>query len=77
MSGIKCCKGCVPPKRYTGCHQYCEEYIEQKVELEKERKAEKEWKETKKKAEVKEFLKLINNDYFYSIIPSTKMYDTL
>ena len=46
MSGIKCCKGCVPPKRYTGCHQYCEEYIEQKVELEKERKAEKEWKET-------------------------------
>lgn len=46
MSGITCCKGCVPPKRHIGCHQYCEEYIEQKVKLEKEKKAEKEWKET-------------------------------
>lgn len=46
MYRITCCKGCVPPKRHTGCHQYCEEYIEQKVKLEKEKKAEKEWKET-------------------------------
>ena len=52
---------------------YDRNYINEK----KKELAEKEWKETKKKAEVKEFLKLINNDYFYSIVPSTKMYDTL
>ena len=52
---------------------YDRNYINEK----KRELAEKEWKETKKKAEVKEFLKLINNDYFYSIVPSTKMYDTL
>ena len=46
MSVITCCKGCVPPKRHTCCHQYCEEYIEQKAILEKEKKAEREWKET-------------------------------
>ena len=47
------------------------------INEQKKKLAEKEWKETKKKTEVKEFLKLIDNDYFYSIIPSTKMYDTL
>lgn len=47
------------------------------VSNETKKLAEKEWKETKKKPEVKEFLKLIDNDYFYSIIPSTKMYDAL
>jgi len=52
---------------------YDRNYINEK----KKELAEKEWKETKKKIEVKEFLKLINNDYFYSIVPSTKMYDTL
>lgn len=46
MSRITCCKGCVPPKRHIGCHQYCEEYIEQKVKLEKEKQTEREWKET-------------------------------
>lgn len=45
MPGITCCKGCVPPKRHTCCHQHCEEYIEQKVKLEKEKQAEREWKE--------------------------------
>lgn len=43
--GITCCKGCIPPKRQTGCHGYCEEYLEQKVELEKKKQAEREWKE--------------------------------
>ena len=52
---------------------YDRSYINEK----KRELAEKEWKETKKKVEVKEFLKLIDNDYFYSIVPSTKMYDTL
>lgn len=23
---IKCCKGCVPPKRQPGCHDRCPEY---------------------------------------------------
>lgn len=35
MSIITCCKGCVAPKRYPGCHSHCEEYIEQKQEWNK------------------------------------------
>lgn len=27
---IYCCKGCVPPKRYPGCHDRCPEYLEEK-----------------------------------------------
>ena len=27
---IRCCNGCVPPKRYPGCHDHCPEYIEAK-----------------------------------------------
>lgn len=30
---IKCCKDCVPPTRYPGCHSECEEYIKQKKEM--------------------------------------------
>lgn len=26
---IKCCRHCVPPKRYPGCHATCPEYIEE------------------------------------------------
>ena len=33
--GIWCCKGCIPPKRYPGCHGSCPEYIEEKAEHEK------------------------------------------
>lgn len=29
--GIKCCKGCVPPNRYPGCHDECEKYKEEKA----------------------------------------------
>lgn len=29
---ITCCKGCVAPKRYPGCHDRCPEYIEQKAQ---------------------------------------------
>lgn len=39
MSGINCCKGCVPPKRYPGCGAKCAEYIRQKKELEEEKAA--------------------------------------
>ena len=31
---ITCCKECVPPKRYTGCHDKCKEYIEQRADWE-------------------------------------------
>ena len=34
---IYCCKGCVAPKRYPGCHSTCQEYIEQKETHEKRR----------------------------------------
>ena len=36
---IKCCHGCVAPKRYPGCHGRCPEYIEEKTEHDKEREA--------------------------------------
>lgn len=36
---IKCCNGCVAPKRYPGCHDHCEEYIKEK-EAHNQRKAE-------------------------------------
>lgn len=29
---INCCKGCVAPKRYPGCHASCEEYRADKAE---------------------------------------------
>lgn len=27
---MKCCFGCVPPKRHTACWDHCPEYIEEK-----------------------------------------------
>lgn len=30
ITGIKCCKGCVAPKRYIGCHSECPEYLMEK-----------------------------------------------
>lgn len=29
---IKCCNGCVPPKRNPYCHSYCPDYIKEKAE---------------------------------------------
>ena len=34
---IKCCKGCIAPKRHPGCHDHCPEYIEEKEQHEKEK----------------------------------------
>lgn len=38
-----CCRGCVAPKRYPGCHDHCperqEELAQRAVEMEKQRKA--------------------------------------
>lgn len=32
-SGIKCCYGCKPPKRYPGCGDHCPEYKKEKAKL--------------------------------------------
>jgi hypothetical protein len=32
---VKCCRGCVAPKRYPGCHDHCPEYIADKAEHER------------------------------------------
>lgn len=32
---IKCCKGCVAPKRHPGCHDHCPEYKDEKTEHER------------------------------------------
>ena len=37
---IKCCRNCVPPKRYPGCHDKCNKYLEEKAK----------WEEAKAKA---------------------------
>ena len=34
MGVIKCCKGCVPPNRYLGCHSECEQYKAEKQQIE-------------------------------------------
>ena len=34
---IKCCKGCVPPKRHTACWGTCPEYIAEKAEYTKKK----------------------------------------
>lgn len=35
LTGIRCCKGCVPPKRHIGCHSTCPEYSEEREEFDK------------------------------------------
>lgn len=35
---IKCCKDCIAPKRYPGCHDVCPEYIHEKALWEEEKK---------------------------------------
>ena len=34
---IKCCKNCVPPTRYLGCHDKCSKYLEEKAKLKEEK----------------------------------------
>ena len=38
MTTIKCCKGCVAPKRHPACHATCPEYKKERAEYD-ERKA--------------------------------------
>lgn len=33
---IYSCMGCVPPKRYPGCHSHCPEYAKEKAQYEKD-----------------------------------------
>lgn len=35
---IKCCKDCVPPQRYPGCHAKCSKYLEEKAKWEEWKK---------------------------------------
>ena len=42
---ITCCKGCVAPKRYPGCHDRCPEYIEQKAQFNAEKEAQRKKKQ--------------------------------
>lgn len=37
--GIKCCKGCIAPKRHSGCHSKCPEYLKEKEAWEEKKKA--------------------------------------
>ena len=37
---MKCCYGCVAPKRYPGCHSHCPEYIEERAEYDRRKAAE-------------------------------------
>lgn len=37
---VKCCKGCVPPKRHTACWDTCPDYIAEKKEHEEKKEAE-------------------------------------
>ena len=36
---IKCCHGCVAPKRYSGCGDRCPEYKEEKAQAQAEKQA--------------------------------------
>lgn len=40
---IKCCKDCVPPKRYPGCGANCKEYKDEKAEYAEKMRKEKEY----------------------------------
>ena len=37
---MKCCTGCVAPKRYPGCHDHCLEYIEERAEYDRRKAVE-------------------------------------
>lgn len=38
---IKCCKDCMPPTRYPGCHAKCNKYLEEKAKWEEEKQLKK------------------------------------
>ena len=37
---INCCKGCVAPKRYPGCHDHCADYAAERAEYDRLKAAE-------------------------------------
>lgn len=43
--GIKCCAGCVPPKRHSGCHSTCPDYKKDKAQYEAQKER---WYKTKR-----------------------------
>ena len=38
--GIRCCYGCVPPKRHRACWDTCPDYIQEKAEDDKKKQVE-------------------------------------
>ena len=44
---IKCCNGCVPPKRNAYCHSYCPEYTEENAQHKAEKAEEAKKKQIK------------------------------
>jgi hypothetical protein len=43
---VKCCNGCVPPKRYPGCGDHCKEYKEEKAKYLADKKKESDYLKT-------------------------------
>lgn len=43
---IKCCHGCMAPKRHPGCHDHCPEYRKEKAEHDAMREADHKRRET-------------------------------
>lgn len=37
---MKCCHGCVAPKRQPGCHGHCPDYIKERAEYDEKKAAE-------------------------------------
>lgn len=50
---IKCCKDCVPPQRFSGCHAKCSKYLKEKAK----------WEEEKKLIKANEAVMLTNYDF--------------
>ena len=60
---IKCCNGCVPPKRSSTCHGTCPDYIREKAEHDALMEAE------SKKRSIRQGL---NNETFRAVQKATK-----
>ena len=50
---IKCCKDCVPPTRYPGCHAKCKQYKAEKAK----------WEDEKKLIKANKAIRLTNYDF--------------
>ena len=68
---IKCCRNCVPPKRYPGCHDKCNKYLEEKAKWEEAKAKSGEKTEEEEKQEAEELIKQVseaNNAQFAGLM---------